>query len=173
MKNVPLVEESSSRSPCKRPNWPWWIVMWKAFVTLFIIGGCGILFLWSMRIEALFGYLSHSNAGFGIAIVSATFKALSVWALWAFSTSVWTERQNLSLKGGLIVGILFSAFRLAQSTQETNYEGDQIAVAIRENLPLPFWLLTFSCVAWELRRQFRKTNKELEAASKGSAKTLS
>jgi hypothetical protein len=175
MKSVQSVDESSSTYQSSRPIWHWWKVMWKAFVTLFIIGGCGILFIWSVRVEAWFGSVSYSNAGLGIVpmIVNATLKGLGLRALWAFSTSVWTERQNLPLKGGLIVGMLFSAFRLVQSTEVTHYKGDPIAVAIRQNLPLPFWLLTFTCIVWELRKQFRSRDRQLDAASKESAKTRS
>jgi hypothetical protein len=174
MKSVQSVDESSSTYQSSRPIWHWWKVMWKAFVTLFIIGGCGILFIWSVRVEAWFGSVSYSNAGLGIVlmIVNATLKGLGLWALWAFSTSVWTERQNLPLKGGLIVGMLFSAFRSVQSTEVTHYKGDPIAVAIRQNLPLPFWLLTFICTVWELRKQSDHETDSLTPHPKNSPKLV-
>lgn len=84
--------------------------MWKAFITLFIIGGWGMLFMWALLIGAWFSPVPNSVAVVWKMILGALLNVLPAWALWALSVSVWTERQNLAIKVGLTIGTLFSAF---------------------------------------------------------------
>lgn len=155
MKKHPIADESSAELPFVRPNWPWWIVMWKAFVTLFIIGSWGMLFMWAMLIGAWFSPVPNSLAIVWKIILLGLLNVLPAWALWALSICVWTERQNLALKFGLIIGTLISAFFIFNTAQKATYHGDPIAATIRQELALPFCLLTFACLIWELGRQFK------------------
>ena len=158
MKNNPLADKPSEELPFARPNWPWWIVMWKAFVTLFIIGGWGMLFMWALLTGAWFSPVPNSIAVVWKMILGALLNVLPAWALWALSVSVWTERQNLAIKVGLTIGTLFSAYFVFNATQKATYHGDPIAAAIHRELAFQFCLLTFVCLVWELWKQF-KPNK--------------
>jgi hypothetical protein len=155
MKKHPIAASPSTEIPFVRPNWPWWIVLWKAFITLFIIAVWGMLFMWALLIGAWFSPVPNSAAVVWEIILSALLNILPAWALWALSVSVWTEHQNMALKGGLIIGTLFSAFFVFNAAQKATYHGDPTASAINQELALPFCLLTFVCLIWELGKQFK------------------
>ncbi|WP_395733887.1 hypothetical protein [Prosthecobacter sp.] len=94
-----------------RPDWPWWVVMGKAFVTLFIVGTWGMILMWMLLIGAWFS--------------------------------------------PLVLGALFSAFMVMKAVQWAMQQ-ESSATAFNLEVKLPFCLLTFFCVAYELWKQFRR-----------------
>lgn len=155
MKKYPIADESSVELPFVRPNWPWWVVMWKAFVTLFIIAIWMMIFGWALLIGVLFGSSPPSFALLLIIFVNALLCVMPAWALWALSVSTWTERQDWAVKVGLCVGTLFCGILIFRAAQKAPYHGDPITAYIHDSLTLPFCLLTLGCFVWELWKQFK------------------
>jgi H+/Cl- antiporter ClcA len=160
MKKHSVVKESFTEFSFARPNWPWWLVMWKAFITLFIIGCWGMMFMWALLIGMWFMPVPNSVATSWKIIFVALLNILPAWALWALAVSVWTERQGPAIKGGLAIGALLGAYFAFRATQQATYDEDPTAAAIRQELTLPFCLLTVACFIWELRRQFKAKNNQ-------------
>lgn len=160
MKKHSVLNESSAELPFARPNWPWWLVMWKAFITLFIIGCWGMMFMWALLIGVWFMPVPSSVAAEWKTIFVAVLNILPAWALWALAVSVWTERQGPAIKGGLAIGAFLGAYFAFRAIQQPTYHGDPTAAAIRQELMLPFCLLTVVCVIWELRRQLKRKNNQ-------------
>ena len=155
MNDDPTPDDSPMNLAFNRPDWPWWVVMGKAFVTLFIVGTWGMILMWMLLIGAWFSPVPSS---FGVAlkvVLSCLLNILPIWVLWAFSVSVWSERRTFPLKAGLVLGALFSAFMVMKAVQWAMQQ-ESSATAFNLEVKLPFCLLTFFCVAYELWKQFRR-----------------
>lgn len=129
--------------------------MWKAFTTVFIIGTWGMIFIYALLLGTLFIPVPNSVVVIWKILLFALLNIPPAWALWALCVTTWTEHQNLAIKVGLIIGILFIAVFAFNAAQHTTHHGNPIAVTIRQVVALPFFMLTFACLAWELRKQFK------------------
>lgn len=148
-------DETTFENLVARPDWSWQVVAYKAFITLFVIGGWAMIFMWVLIIGALFGPVAESIAVAGRLILAGLMNALLAWALFTFSVSIWTERQHWALRAGIMIGVALCSVMVFKSVNAMINPDASIAVFFYRKLTLPFCLLTLACLLWELWRQFR------------------
>ncbi len=72
----------------RHPDVPWWTVIWKGFVSLFVIGVWVMTYLMSLLMGIGFGPGLTTPSDVGKLIIFRFLNVIPAWAIWALSVSL-------------------------------------------------------------------------------------